>query len=243
MAKILVVEDVPQLRENIHEMLEFEDFEVSIASNGFEGLQQARTWLPDLIVCDVMMPEMDGFTLLEELRRDSLTATVLFVFLTAKASRGDMRIGMGLGADDYLTKPFTNQELLQVVRTRLERHAAIETQRLRTLSQKLLIMQESERLQVARDLHNEASQILAGLKLVLETSHRLPQDANRARLKAALDLVSTLAGTLSELSFDLRPLVLDDLGLLPALSQYFEQFTQHTAIEVTFRHAGLQRRF
>ncbi len=243
MTKILVVEDETPIRENIHETLEFEGFDVHSVANGFAALEQALNWLPDLIVCDIMMPELDGFEVLAELRRDSLTATMPFIFLTAKASREDMRTGMELGADDYLTKPFTRDELLRAVTTRLDHHAAIETHRLRTLSHRLMVMQEAERLQVARDLHNEANQILAGLKIVLETSRRLPQDANRAQLSEALDLVSRLTTTLSGLSFDLRPMALDDLGLLPALTQYFNSFTDRTLIQVLFRHAGLEQRF
>lgn len=243
MSRILVIEDEIHIRENIHELLELEAFEVQSVSNGLEGLRHARIWLPDLIICDVMMPELDGFAVLQELRRDSLTATIPFIFLTAKAARHDMRAGMELGADDYLTKPFTNDELLRAIRTRIDRHAAIETQRLRTLSHRLLVMQESERVQVARDLHTEAGQILAGLKMVLETSTRLPQEANRNKLDEALALVSTLTTVISDMSFDLRPMVLDDLGLLPTLTQFFGLYTARTTIHVRFRHDGLQRRF
>jgi two-component system, NarL family, response regulator NreC len=243
MTKILVIEDELHIRDNICELLGFEGFEVQGASNGLDGLHQARTWLPELIICDIMMPELDGWAVLEELRRDSLTATIPFIFLTAKATRHDMRTGMERGADDYLTKPFSNTELVQAIRTRLERHAVIETQRLRTLSQRLLAMQESERFQVARDLHTEANQILAGLKMVLESSHRLPQDANRAKLDEALGLVGNLAAALNGLSFDLRPMALDDLGLLPALTQFFDHYTARTTIHVRFRHAGLLHRF
>ncbi len=243
MTKILVIEDETYIRQNVHELLEFEGFEVQSVPNGIEGLQQAHDWLPDLIICDIMMPELNGFEVLQELRRDSLTATIPFIFLTAKATRHDMRTGMELGADDYLTKPFTNDELTRSVRTRLERHVAIETQRLRTLSHRLLMMQESERVQVAHDLHTDANQILAGLKMVLETSTRLPQDANRAKMDEALALVSTLATVISDMSFDLRPMVLDDLGLLPALTQFFDHYTARTTIHVRFRHAELQRRF
>lgn len=243
LAKILVVEDEDAVRENIHDLLEFEGFDVQSVPNGFEGLQQAHAWLPDLILCDVMMPELDGFEVLAELRRDSSTATLPFIFLTAKATLHDMRTGMNLGADDYLTKPFTKDELLGAVKTRLAHHAAIETQRLRTLSQRLMVMQETERAQIARDLHTEANQLLVGLKMVLETTQRLPQDSNRSKLQNALDLVSDLAKTISSFSFDLRPVVLDDLGLLPALTQYFEQYSSRTMIQVLFRHAGLQQRF
>jgi two-component system sensor histidine kinase/response regulator len=89
------------------------------------GVQRAREFLPDLIICDIMMPEMDGFGVLEELRRDSMTATIPFIFLTARTDRMDMRQGMELGADDFLTKPFHAVELLATVRTRLRKRDVI----------------------------------------------------------------------------------------------------------------------
>jgi DNA-binding response OmpR family regulator len=107
MTRILIIEDEDVIRQNVLEMLEYEGFETSGAADGLAGLQTAREQLPDLIICDIMMPELDGFGVLEELRSDSATATIPLIFLTAKADRDSMRVGMNLGADDYLTKPFT----------------------------------------------------------------------------------------------------------------------------------------
>jgi signal transduction histidine kinase len=119
--KILVIEDAQSLRRDIIEMLSFEGFMVEGAENGVVGIARAREYLPDLIICDIMMPAMDGYTVLEKLRQDKLTATIPFIFLTARTDRVDMRQGMELGADDYLTKPFTAVELLATVRTRLKK--------------------------------------------------------------------------------------------------------------------------
>ncbi len=119
MKKILVVEDAQSLRKDILEMLGFEGFQAIGAENGLIGVQRAREYLPDLIICDIMMPEMDGYQVLEELRKDARTATIPFIFLTARTDRNDMRQGMELGADDFLTKPFHAAELLATVRTRL----------------------------------------------------------------------------------------------------------------------------
>ena len=131
MKRILVIEDAHSLRRDILEMLTFEGYDVAGAEDGLVGVQRARELLPDLIICDIMMPQMDGYGVLETLREDGVTASIPFIFLTARTDRVDIRQGMELGADDYLTKPFTAAELLQTVRTRIEKH-----ERLNELAQK-----------------------------------------------------------------------------------------------------------
>ncbi|MFN8577132.1 MAG: response regulator [Candidatus Sericytochromatia bacterium] len=128
MKKIMVVEDTKSVREELVTILEFEDFEVIEAENGMMGLEYAQKFLPDLIVCDVLMPELDGFGLLKLLREEPATENTPFIFLTAKAAKEDLRGGMELGADDYLTKPFTPEELLSAIRTRLNKHENMEKQ-------------------------------------------------------------------------------------------------------------------
>jgi len=115
MAKILVIEDELSVRDNILELLEANNFQVTESDNGLAGIQLATQQLPDLIVCDVMMPELDGYEVLTALRSNPATQTIPFIFLTAKASRDDWRQGMELGSDDYLTKPFTAKELLSAI--------------------------------------------------------------------------------------------------------------------------------
>lgn len=124
--KILVVEDEDGIRNNLVRMLRLEGYESLEASNGFKGLQIARQEAPDLILSDVMMPELDGYGLLEALRADPLTAAIPFIFLTARTDRLDRRHGMNLGADDYLGKPFSRDELLDAVTARLKRIQALE---------------------------------------------------------------------------------------------------------------------
>jgi len=119
--KILVIEDAHALRKDIIEMLSFEGFDVRGAENGLRGVQAAREYHPDLIICDIMMPELDGYGVLTELQKDTLEATIPFVFLTARTDKGDMRQGMELGANDYLTKPFTANELINTVRIQLKK--------------------------------------------------------------------------------------------------------------------------
>jgi CheY-like chemotaxis protein len=121
MNRILVIEDAPSLRKDIVEMLGFEGFDVVGAEDGIVGIERARDSQPDLILCDIMMPGINGFGVLETLRQDQATATIPFIFLTARTDRKDERAGMALGADDYLTKPFTAAELINSVNARLRK--------------------------------------------------------------------------------------------------------------------------
>lgn len=125
MTTILVIEDEAYVREILCDMLAAEAFEVMAADNGQRGLELARDTQPDLILCDIMMPELDGYGVLAQLNTDPNTEDIPFVFLSAKADRIDFRAGMDLGADDYLTKPFTRDELLGAVQTRLNKRAKI----------------------------------------------------------------------------------------------------------------------
>ncbi|MEH2284298.1 MAG: response regulator [Nostoc sp.] len=119
--KILVIEDEIQICSNIQQILSFSDFNTITASNGLEGLRLAKTEKPDLICCDVMMPELDGYGVLIALRQDPLTESIPVIFLTAKVDRDGLRQGMELGADDYLRKPFSTEELLKAIKLRLAR--------------------------------------------------------------------------------------------------------------------------
>jgi len=121
MKKILLIEDHPQMRENLQLMLEMEGYAVAVAGDGRRGIEVARRELPDVILCDVMMPELDGFGVLQTLRGDPATATIPFLFLTAKGEKVDQRTGMNLGADDYLVKPVGKQDVLAAIAARLQR--------------------------------------------------------------------------------------------------------------------------
>ncbi len=122
MKKILVIEDNQDVRENTADILELEGFEVTTAENGKIGVELATQLLPDVIVCDIMMPFLDGYEVLEELNKNPQTSSIPFIFLTAKTERTDLRKGMNLGADDYLTKPFTEEELLEAIESRLKKY-------------------------------------------------------------------------------------------------------------------------
>ncbi|QTE38907.1 response regulator [Mucilaginibacter gossypii] len=119
--KILIIEDSADIREGVVEILGLAGYTVFSASNGKMGLELAKVQLPDLILCDVMMPEMDGYGVLFMLGKSADTANIPFIFLTAKAERIDLRKAMEMGADDYLTKPFDDVELLNAIESRLKK--------------------------------------------------------------------------------------------------------------------------
>ena len=127
MSKIAVIEDNQEMRENIEEILELADYEVVTASNGKEGVELVKNELPDLIICDIMMPELDGYGVLYYLSKIPDTNAIPFIFLTAKTERTDMRKGMNMGADDYISKPFDEMDLLGAIESRLEKRKRFES--------------------------------------------------------------------------------------------------------------------
>ncbi|GAK54042.1 response regulator receiver domain protein [Candidatus Moduliflexus flocculans] len=128
MKKILVIDDDRDIREQVVTVLQYEGFQTMSADNGRSGVKLAKKHLPDLIICDVTMPEVSGYRVLADIRSNPMTENVPFIFLTGMVSPEDMRRGMRLGADDYLTKPFNVEELLAAIQTRFERHEASQKQ-------------------------------------------------------------------------------------------------------------------
>ena len=122
MKKVLVIEDEPETLDNLVLMLEMEGFKALSAPNGKKGVDVAKREIPDVILCDVSMPELDGYGVLEKLRADDATVAIPFIFLTAKGDKKDLRLGMNLGADDYLAKPASAEEVLAAINARLGRH-------------------------------------------------------------------------------------------------------------------------
>lgn len=122
MKKVLVIDDGHEMREYIAEILSYKNFECYTASNGRLGLEIAEKKSPDVVLCDILMPVMDGFDVLKELHSRQTVNTMVFIYITALTDRKNYRQGMELGADDYLTKPFTREELLQAIASRLNKH-------------------------------------------------------------------------------------------------------------------------
>ncbi|MCU0545670.1 MAG: response regulator [Oscillatoriaceae cyanobacterium Prado104] len=161
--KILIIEDEEPIRENILELLEAEKFIALGATNGKAGIKLALEQIPDLILCDVMMPEIDGYGVLKALRSEPITATIPVIFLTAKADKTDVRLGMELGADDYITKPCTPQELLKAIAIRLERQKTISSRS----QEKLDEMRNNISMSLPHELRTPLNAILGFSELII----------------------------------------------------------------------------
>lgn len=122
MRKILIIEDNKEVRENTAEILELENYAVITAENGRIGIERARKDHPDIILCDIMMPELNGYDVLDALSNAENTGSIPFIFFTSKSDKSDIRKGMNLGADDYLTKPFDEDQLLDAIKCRLKKN-------------------------------------------------------------------------------------------------------------------------
>ena len=177
MQKILVIEDDHDVRANVIEILQLEGFTVVVAQDGEEGLEFAKTLGPDLILCDIALPKKSGYEVLTEVRSDPHITLTPFMFLTAKASKHDMREGMQLGADDYLTKPFTIQELLTAVHTQLKKHKAV--------SQQMDELRSSLTLMLPHELLTPLNVIL-GFSAFLQNAKKLPPDDEIATMGKAI---------------------------------------------------------
>ena len=188
MTKILVIEDEGMLREEVMDWLTFEDYEAIGAEDGLAGVVAAARHLPDLIVCDVTMPRLNGYGVLLEINANPRTAGIPFIFMTARASHDDIREGMSLGADDYITKPFTRLELLQTIRARLEKKATQQRHQQNQIDelQEALAQEHENRLLKAKlvamfshDFRNPLAAILSANSLLRDYGDRL--DENRRR--------------------------------------------------------------
>jgi len=164
MTKILVIEDEQDIRDILIAMLEAEDFDVIDASNGQRGLQLAQETLPDLIISDIMMPELDGYGVLKQLRQNPSTETIPFIFLTAKAAKPNQRQGMELGADDYIVKPFTRDELLGTITAQLKKQVALN----RKSQKKLDELRGSILHSLPHELHTPLNGILGLSRLLID---------------------------------------------------------------------------
>jgi DNA-binding LytR/AlgR family response regulator len=134
---ILLIEDDPDVLRNLEVLLRQEKYNIIKAINGFEGVSLAKENIPDLIVCDILMPKMNGYEVLQALLLDPATNTIPFLFLTAKAEIKDIRKGMGLGADDYLIKPYDIDDLLNAINVRLNKYYKIKGDQLKDLDEKV----------------------------------------------------------------------------------------------------------
>lgn len=155
MKKILLVEDNLDVREMTAEILELENYEVITAENGKGGIEKAKSFMPDLILCDIMMPEVDGYDVFNQLSKDSDTASIPFIFLTAKSEKSDFRKGMTMGADDYLTKPFEAQDLIEAIEARLKKNSFLRKEFSRDVKGINEFIKEASKFQELKDLSDD----------------------------------------------------------------------------------------
>lgn len=260
--RILLAEDNADLRQYVRRLLG-DNYEIHATRNGKEALAALHSFLPDLVLTDVMMPELDGFDLLRELRRNESTRTIPVILLSARAGE-DARIeGMEAGADDYVVKPFAARELLarvsahitlgRVRREALARERALReelelrvqdrtkelqsaNQELRELSSRLQQLQDEERRRIARDLHDSAGQLIAGIAMNVAALQRDAGKISSATAKRAQDtaeLISQLNNEIRTISHLLHPPLLDEIGLASALRWYVDGFADRSKISAT----------
>ena len=155
MKKILLIEDDTVMRENTAEILELAQYQVTTAINGKKGVQIAKELHPDLIICDIMMPELDGYGVLHVLSKDPALASIPFIFLTAKVEKSELRKGMDLGADDYLTKPFEETELLNAIEARFKKNTLLKKEFARNIKGLNQFLNEASGLKVLDSLTHD----------------------------------------------------------------------------------------
>ena len=265
-AKILIVDDNPVVLFSVAHLLEATGFKVLQAATAKQGRELARAQLPDLVLLDVMLPDQNGVDLCRQLKAELATQQLFVVLLSSVETSPDSQVtGLEAGADGYIARPIENRELLARVQAmlriqqaetelrrahdELERRVAERTAELsranaalRALSQRLVDVQEAERRFVARELHDEIGQMVTGLKLLLETSLRPTNPGELQSFEESLQLINDLMDRVRRLSVDLRPQMLDDLGLLTALEWHFKRYYKQTSIRVLFKHTPLPER-
>ncbi len=169
--RILVVDDEELMRSAIRATLRSSGYETDECADGMEALERIKSHIPDLIVCDVNMPKMNGFQLIQELRKSNASSTIPFVFLTGQADPADLRKGMMLGADDYITKPFQTDELIRAVELRLKKHQDVQNK----METKLEELRKSISLSLPHEFRTPLTGIL-GFSEILKTSEGLSQE-------------------------------------------------------------------
>lgn len=218
---ILAIDDSPEMLSFFRVVLRRANYRVEVVTDGAKGLELARTLLPDLILCDIMMPGMDGRQLFEELRRDSNTATIPFIFLTALGSTADIFAGLRLGADDYLVKPVTAEMLLHSVEMRLLKYQRVQAAQMQRMIQRLLQTREHERQRVATRLQADIYQNLLGLKMSLG----LLEDKENPSLQAeVVSAINETIGQVERLTEELNPTLINHIGLVAGIRWLLEQY-------------------
>ena len=234
MTRVLVIEDERYLLEDIVELLRYSYFDAQGAANGQEGIDLALRQPPDLILCDVMMPGIDGYQVLEQIRAHPATATIPFIFLTAKADRDSMRYGMDLGADDYLTKPFTSAELVTAVQTRLKRYTGLMEQSEQRL--------DYVKKQLARMVTHELRTPLISINTVVDVISRQVNQLTTRELRELMDTIDAGSKRLNHRVEQLVYITQLEAGLLDAETVRGQGMTMQMW-ELLVASTNLARRF
>lgn len=264
--KLLVVDDNPVVLLGFSELLRSAGLTVLEARNGQEALHLARQHQPDVVLLDVVLPDINGVELCRCFKQDAALKSLFVVLLSSsEISPGSQVTGLDAGADGYIARPIENRELLARVQALLRiqqteaalrrahdelEHRVVErtaelaqaNAALRAMSLRLVEVQEQERRFLARELHDEAGQVLTGLKMVVDQTLLDAPEPMQERLRGAVQLINDLISRIRNLSLELRPQMLDDLGLLIALEWHFKRYTQQTGIHVDFRRTALPDR-
>ncbi|MBD2462664.1 response regulator [Oscillatoria sp. FACHB-1407] len=242
MSKILVIEDETLLLESLLELLDAEGFEAIGAENGQIGIQLIQETLPDLVICDILMPELDGLSVLQQSREDATTALIPFIFLTAKGTWYEVRQGMNLGADDYLTKPFKQTDLLQAIAVRLSKREAIINlqEKIEQLEQANLLKEQF--LETASDeLRVPITNIKIAVQMLYEAPTRERQkqyfELLQAECNREINLLNNLLD-LHKLETNTRPFRLESISFqkwIPTITEAFQKQlkTRQQTLQVT----------
>ncbi|MBA3869682.1 MAG: response regulator [Anaerolineae bacterium] len=223
MAKILVIDDELILRTEIMEWLTYEDHEVRGAENGVVGIDHASEWRPDVIICDITMPHLDGFGVLLEVHSNPAMTHTPFIFVTARSTHEDIRHGMNLGADDYITKPFTRMQMLEAVQTQLGKHASREQiyQQELVQLQNTLAQEQQQRLLKARliamfshDFRNPLAVILSSKSLLADYADKMNAERRLAHYNRIETSVKQLIQMLDDMLI-VSQMESGNLGLKP----------------------------
>ncbi len=229
MHRILVIEDEKNIRETLVDLLETQGYEALEAEDGEIGSIRAVRFKPDLILCDVNMPKMNGFEMLEVLNSCMEEKAVpIFVFLTAMVEKKDMRKGMDLGADDYLIKPFSNSELLRIIESKLKKRQQIEGRAV-----------QKERDRISGELHDSAQQLLLaammGLQSLLKKIDKL-EAKDQNTFKTSLELLSEATNDIREVSHEIVSDPVDD-GLKEKIKNIIEPIQKNGSIDFLFDYS------
>ena len=189
--KVLVIEDDGSIRDSLLDLLDAEDYTARGGENGLTGLRLVDEFKPDLIICDIMMPDLDGYGVYDRLQETPTTALIPFIFLTAKADRADQRRGMSLGADDYVTKPFTRQEILLTIERRLAKRAQL----VKRYDDRANALVQSIALALPHELRTPLSGIKTGASVIVETIDSM----SPAEIKNVVDIIYQSAERLEHL--------------------------------------------